>query len=360
MKILILANSDIGLYKFRRELIAELLKENSVYISVPNGEYIQPLVNSGCIFIDSNIDRRGINPFKDGKLIKEYFMLIRRIAPDLVITYTIKPNVYGGIVCRILKKTYVVNITGLGSAFEKGGWLSKVVTIMNRVACKDAKVVFFENEQNRRYFVEKKIVCEEKTYRLNGAGVNTQYFQVYEYPRGEKIRFLFMGRVMKEKGVEELFAAMHRLYEEGVNCCLDVLGGYEEDYKEIIDKYEKEGWLKYYGYQDDVRPYIARAHCFVLPSWHEGMANTNLESAACGRPIITTNISGCKEAIIPKVSGFLVEKCNVTDLYHKLKLFINMTYEERKGMGLAGRTHIEKNFDKREIVFNTLNEINRV
>ena len=166
-----------------------------------------------------------------------------------------------------------------------------------------------------------------------------------------------MGRVMKEKGVDELFSAMHRLISEGFNCSLDLLGSFEEKYDALIKQYEKEGWLNYHGYQTDVRPFIAKAHCFVLPSYHEGMANTNLESAAMGRPVITSNIPGCKEAVIDEWSGFLCNVKDSDDLYEKMKKFLSMTQTEREQMGKAGRKHMEEIFDKEKVVNMTVNHL---
>lgn len=357
MRVMILANNDVGLYQFRKELIEELLKENKVIISLPYGELVEPLKEMGCKFIDTPVDRRGINPITDLKLFKTYKKLLKREKPDLVITYTIKPNVYGGFASRLLRVPYAVNITGLGTAYENGGLLKKIATVMNKVGCKKAKVVFFENEGNRQIFIQEKIVKESQTHRLNGAGVNLEKYQVSEYPQDNKIKFLFMGRVMAEKGIDELFEAMRKLVSEGVNCELDVLGGYEENYKEKIEQFEKEGWLHYHGYQKDVRPFIEAAHCFILPSWHEGMANTNLESAATGRPVITSNIHGCKEAVIDGVSGYLAERKNSDDLYRVMKKFSTLSYEQRKAMGLAGRKHMEEVFDKKKVVIDTLEQI---
>lgn len=354
MKILILTNYDVGLYQFRRELIEKLLLQNQIYISLPYGDLVEPLKKMGCHFIDTPMERRGMNPVKDFGLFLSYRKLLKKLQPDLVITYTIKPNVYGGLAARLLGIPYAVNITGLGTAFQGQGMLRKIVTRMYRLSCKKAKVVFFENGENRQIFLEEKIVREAQTCLLNGAGVNLSHFQVTEYPDGDVTRFLFIGRVMKEKGIEELFAAMKRLVSEGIPCCLDVLGGYEEDYKDRMDAYMAEGWLHYHGYQADVRPFIAESHCFVLPSWHEGMANTNLECAASGRPVITSNIHGCLEAVENGVTGFLCEKQNPEDLYRVMKHFTGLSREERKTMGLAGRRWMEKLFDKINVVKNTM------
>lgn len=354
MKIMILANNDVGLYQFRKELIEELRKENEVIISLPYGDFIEPLKKMGCKFIDTPVDRRGINPFTDLNLFRNYRELLKNEKPALVITYTIKPNVYGGFACRLAKIPYAVNITGLGTAFENGGLLKKIVTVMNKAACKKAKVVFFENEGDRQIFIREKIVKEEQAHRLNGAGVNIEKYQVVDYPQGNKFKFLFMGRVMAEKGIDELFEAMRKIISDGISCELDVLGGYEENYKDKIEKYESEGWLHYHGYQKDVRPFIEACHCFVLPSWHEGMANTNLESAATGRPIITSNIHGCKEAVVDGKTGFLANRKDAEDLYKVMKKMTQLSYEERQVMGLAGREHMEKVFDKKKVVGETI------
>ena len=226
---------------------------------------------------------------------------------------------------------------------------------MYKVALKNAKVVFFENAENRDIFLNVKIVTQQQCCLLNGAGVNLKQYKIQKYPGCENgIRFLFIGRVMQEKGIDELFEATKKLYKEGYGCYLDVIGSFEENYCDKIANAEKEGWLKYYGYQKDVRPFIASAHCFVLPSWHEGMANTNLECAASGRPIITSDIHGCKEAVIENISGFLCEPKNVDSLYNVMKRFLLLSKQERINMGLVGRKHMENVFDKEKVVKETI------
>ena len=162
---------------------------------------------------------------------------------------------------------------------------------------------------------------------------------------------------MEEKGINELFQAMCRLIIDKYRCSLDILGEYEEDYKEMIEKYENEGWLHYHGYKKEVREYIEKCHCFILPSWHEGMANTNLECAASGRPVITSNIHGCLEAVENGVSGYLCERQNAEELYQTMKKFMLLSYDEKKAMGLAGRKRMEKLFDKKEVVKDTIKVI---
>ena len=357
MRILILANNDVGLYQFRKELIFELLKKNEVYISLPYGKLVEPLKKAGCRFINTELDRRGVNPITDLKLLQKYLRIISKVKPDLVITYTIKPNIYGGFVCRIKNVPYAINITGLGTAFENGGILTKLVTTMYKVALKNAKVVFFENSANMKEFLDRKIIYKKQGKVLHGAGVNLEHYCYQEYPNNNKVRFLFVGRVMKEKGIDELFSAMKQLVKEGVHCFLDVVGPFEEDYKNKLEKYEAEGWLKYHGYQEDVRPFIKVCDCVVLPSYHEGMANTNLECAASGRPIITSNIPGCREAVLDGVSGLLCESKSSNSLYKAMKKLAETSIHDRKNMGMAGIKHMEEEFDKRKVVANTMRRL---
>lgn len=363
MRILILANNDIGLYKFRKELIEELLqRKHKVYISLPDGEFVRPFEEMGCIFIDTPVDRRGINPKTDMGLFNRYRKMMKEVNPDLIITYTIKPNIYGGIVARLAKKKYAVNITGLGTAFENAGLIRTIVVTLYKFALKKAKVIFFENIANRDELLSYKVCDKEQTVVLNGAGVNTETYSYMTYPleneiSGEQVKFLFVGRVMKEKGIDELFEAMKRMVAEGKQCFLDVVGPFEEDYKDKLEQYEKDGWLKYHGYQSDVRPFIEKCHCFVLPSYHEGMANTNLECASSGRPVITSNIPGCKEAVIDGVSGLLCEPKNAEHLYQTMRSIVEANVEDRVQMGMAGRKHMEDVFDKKKVIEETMRHL---
>lgn len=357
-KIIIIGNNSGGMYGFRKELIGELIsKGNNVTILTPFDKMVHELREIGVQMIETPIERRGINPITDFVLFLNYVKILRIKKPDLIITYTIKPNIYAGFASRILNIPLAANITGLGTAFQNSGLLRNFVTILYKISLKNAEIVFFENEENQQLFIKEGIINEKKSHLLMGAGVNLEYFQLKPYPTGDIIRFLFMGRVMKEKGINELFTAVRKMVKKGIKVELDVLGGYEEDYKNVIETYEAEGWLHYFGYQSDVRPFIEKCHCFVLPSWHEGMANTNLESAASGRPVITSKIHGCLEAVEDGVTGYLVEKKNVEDLYDKLKKFVDLSYEKRKYMGIAGRKRMENLFDKRKVVSETISNL---
>lgn len=358
-KILILANNDIGLYKFRKELLQKLIENgNQAYISVPYGEYVKFLTEMGCEVLETNIDRRGINPIKDIKLIINYIKLFTKVSPDMVITYTIKANIYGGIISRIKKVPYAINITGLGTAFQKDGILKKIIICLYKIACKNTETVFFENNDNQKTFIFYNIVTPSKTMKVNGAGVNLEEYGFSQYPEENgELRFLFIGRVMKEKGIDEILSVAKQIRKIYTDVYFDIIGPMEDDYKDIIKKNEEEGIINYIGYKQDVKPFIRKSHCFILPSYHEGMANTLLECGAMGRPLITSDIAGCKEAVVEKVSGYLVKVRESSDLFEKVIKFIETSYTEKINMGLYSRKHIEKEFDRKNIVISTIERL---
>ena len=358
MKILILINNDLGLYNLRKELIEKLIEENfEVYISLPNGPKIENLKKLGCKYIETNIDRRGMNPINDLKLISKYRQIIKAINPDVVLTYTIKPNIYGGIICGLRNVPYIVNITGLGSSIEKKNFLSKMIIEIYKVALKKAKCVFCQNREIYKFLKDKNF---NKNLRvIPGSGVNTEFFNVREYPRSNMQTFLFSGRIMKEKGMEEYFAAAKAIKKKYNNVSFKILGFFEEDYKEKISNLQDEGIVEYCGETLDVRSVLESVNCVVLPSYHEGTSNVLLESASMGRPIIASDIPGCKEVINNEESGYVFEVKNTEQLIEKIEKFLDLSYEQKKRMGLNGREKIEKEFDRKIIVNEYLEEINK-
>lgn len=354
MKILILTNHAPSLYNFRKELINKLLVNNEIIISMPEDDYFDYFNQIGCKMINTELIRRSINPINDIKLFINYNKIIRKIKPELIITYTIKPNIYGGLCARLYKIKYAANIAGLGSTFYNSRILKTIATALYRIGLKNSSVVFFENIENKNIFITNKIVKPLQCVLLNGAGINLNEYYPLKYSQSKTTNFLFVARIMKEKGIDELIEASKMLITNGYNIQLNILGSYEEDYSSKFTELSKQNWFKYHGYQKDTLPFIKDCHCFVLPSWHEGMANTNLEAAACARPIITSNIHGCKEAVIDGISGFLCERQNVESLYIAMKKFIELPFSDKLAMGLESRKHIENNFDKNIVVNNTI------
>lgn len=361
-KILILANHYNTLRIFRRELIKKLAElGNEVIISIPPAEKqeIDTLESYGSKVTITDMERRGMNPVKDISLLNRYKKLLKEVKPDKVITYTIKPNIYGSIACKSLKIPHYCNVTGLGSAFmADGGLMRKLVSMMYKFSMNKAEKIFFENVGNRDTLVNENIVRAEQTVVMAGAGVNLDEFAFCEYPEDDgAVHFLNVGRIMREKGMDELFYAIKKIKKEYPNTTFDFIGWYEDNYKETVEKMQSENLIAFHGFQSDVTPFIKKAHCVVHPSYHEGMSNTLLESCSMGRPIITSNIHGCLEAVEDGKNGFLCNVKDGEDLYCKIKQFIKLPYERRREMGNYARKFVAENFNKTDVVNKTIKEI---
>ena len=357
MKILIIANSLGGLIGFRTELINHLQEDGHLVSVIVPKDNSDASVLGNVDFHFVPMERRGMNPIKDIKLYFQYKKIIKAVKPDLIITYTIKCNVYGGFAARMTRTPYVANVTGLGTAFQGDGLLKKLVTFMNKFALKKAQTVFFENQVNLETFVSLKIIKESQAVKLNGAGVNLDKFSYVEPVDNGITDFIFIARIMKEKGIDELIYATNKLIADGIPFSLKILGGMEDNYKDVINEFCKNEQVEYVGFVNDVRPYIAASDVSVLPSYHEGMSNTLLESAAIGRPLITSDIPGCREAVIDGVSGYLCEKQNAESLYECMKQFALLPFEQKKEMGIQSRKIVEENFDKKTVVKKTISHL---
>lgn len=346
------------LWQFRRELITELMKSGEVVISMPFVGHEEDFQAMGCRCLDVKLDRRSINPVTDLGLYFHYRKILKAEKPDMVITYSIKPNVYAGFACRQMGIPYCVNVQGLGTAFQKEP-IASIVTLMYRVALKKAQTVFFENEGNADEFVQRKIMPKSQQTVLHGAGVNTEYYAYQTYPSEENgIHFLFVGRIMKEKGVDELFEAAKRIKAEyGDKVVFDLVGFFEDEYKEKVEKLVEDGVIVFHGFQSDPRPFYTMSHCVVQPSYHEGMNNVLLEGAATGRALITTDIPGCREAVDENLNGLLCKKMDVDSLYTCLSQFLNIEREVRKRMGEVGHQKMFSEFSKDAVVSQTMKAI---
>lgn len=357
--ILILANSIVGLFSFRKEVVQALISEGyKVYISIPKGEEAkeQFFIDKGCTLIYQKIDRRGINPFKDLKLLYSYYKTIKSIKPVAVLTYTIKPNIYGGIAARINNIPQLANITGLGSSINGTGWLSKFSLFLYKIGLSKARIIFYQNQMIKNF-------CETNHIGTNGillpgSGVNLDWHIYHPYPSNKSIiTFLFIGRVMKDKGMDEFLSMVKYIRSRFDNVDFHILGDCEENYQQIFKQLQSDGLLKWHGSVSDIRPYIQSSHCTILPSYHEGMANVLLETCAAGRPIIASNINGCKEAIDDGVNGFLCEVRNAESLKEKVETFICLSSEKKAQMGVAARQKMEREFDRQIVVDKYLREI---
>ncbi len=361
MRILILANNDVGLYKFRRELIEALVKENEVYINLPEGKYIQDLVSLGCKYVSCELlDRHGTNPFKELKLISYYRKLLKKLKPDIVFTYTIKCNAYGGMACGKLGIPYVVNITGLGTAVENAGLMQKITLTLYKQGLKKAQKVFFQNTENRDFMIDKGVV--QGAYDLlPGSGVNLEQYRVLEYPDNGTIDFLFIARVMKEKGIDQYLEAAKYIRSKHPETRFHVCGFCEQAYEDILKDYESRGIIIYHGLVDDMVSMYKIANCTIHPTYYpEGLSNVLLESCACGRPIITTNRAGCREVVEDGVNGYVAKEKDSQDLIEKIEMFLGKSVEERRQMGFNGRAKVEREFNRQIVVQKYVDEVEKV
>lgn len=358
MKIMILANFGMGLYKFRKELIEKLFEDgHEVDVVMPFDEYVPRLKKLGCNMIDIALERRGTNPFKDMKLVMDYIKIIKKQKPDIILTYTIKPNIYGGIACRILGVPRISNVTGLGTAVTLGGFTGKVALKLYKIGLKGAKCVFFQNEPNKDLFVSTNIF-KGKSKVIPGSGVNLYYHKVEDIPDlNNGFKFLFIGRVMKAKGVDELIVAAKAIKEKYDNVEFHLVGGMEDDYNLIIESAVKQNIIKYHGVQDDIHSFIKNSHCTILPSYHEGTANVLLESASSGRPVLASRVTGCIETFEEGISGFGFTAKSVDSLIEAIEKFIKLDYDDIVDMGLKGRKKMENEYDRNIVISSYLEEI---
>lgn len=361
MKVLILANNIGGLISFRKEVVEAILKiGHEVTISAPHDDRMKELEAIGAKCVDTKISRRSTNPVKDFLLMINYVKLIKKEKSNLVLSYTIKPNVYGGMACRLSSAPQIVNITGLGTAVEKSSLLQKFIFLLYKIGLKKVKIVFFQNSANKE-FCEKYNLTPDCGRLIPGSGVNLTHFTAKDYPVGDKIKFLFISRIMKSKGIDQYIDAAIAIRREYPNTEFHILGFCEDAYENKLNELNDNGIVIYHGLQKDVRPFIKDVHCLIHPSFYpEGMSNVLLESCATGRPVITTNRAGCQEIVDDGVTGFIVEQQNSQDMIEKVFKFIALPWEQKRDMGLAARKKVEQEFDRNIVVRAYLEAINEI
>lgn len=365
-KILIFANNAGGLYNFRFELIKELIKQgDEVYFCLPESSEdlkVQLMIDIGAKHIKTCINRRGKNPFEDLKLINEYKKTVKKVNPDVILTYTIKPNIYGAYVASLFKIPVLMNVTGIGTSLTNSR-LKKIVIQLYKNACSKATIIFFQNESNRALFLRNKMVDINKTILLPGSGVNISRFKpmdIVETATDKTIKFLFIGRLMREKGLREYLEAAKKITLKNENIEFLILGPFEEqEYKEILAN-NMNSRIKYLGVSNDVRNEMKEVDCIVNPSYHEGMSNVLLEGAAMGKPLIASNIPGCKEIIEDGYNGLLFEVKSVESLEDKLIQFIELDSREKRKMGQNSRKKVENEFDRNIILYEYMKAIKKI
>lgn len=363
--ILVLTNNIRSICSFRREVMSAIVDAGYiVYISgmdnTDDDERIKSIEETGCKIIKTYFDSRGKNPIADYLLLLEYRNIIKHLKPQAVLTYTIKPNVYGGIACRMTNTPLIANVTGLGDAIGNLGWLQKLVVALYKIGLGKANQVFFQNSANRKFCIDHKI-ADNHSVLIPGSGVNLNYHTYQEYPPDGVIKFLFVTRLLKSKGTSEFLEMAETLKEKYPHTEFQILGWIVDNYQHKLEHLESKGIIKYLGITSDVRPFLKNVHATILPSYyHEGISNVNLESAANGRPVITTNIPGCRETVDDNITGFIVNERSVDDLIAGVERFILLPYNQKVLMGQNARKKVEQEFDRKIVVRAYLDCINHI
>lgn len=361
-KVLFLVNHEVVIYNFRLEIVERLLNDgHEVHISSAYGERIDDLVALGAKFHEIVISRHGMNPVSELNLLRDYQKLLKEVKPDIIFGFTIKPNLYGAMAARKAGIPFVANITGLGTAVENDGWKQKVFLNLYRYAFKDIQCVFFQNTENRQLFIDNKIAIG-KHKMLPGSGVNLNRFPVREYPSDENgvVRFAFISRIMKEKGIDYYLAAAKAIRKKNPNTEFHICGFCEAEYQGKLDEYNENGTVIYHGMIRDVAAFLEDIHCVIHPTYYpEGLSNVLLESCASGRPIITTDRSGCREVVDDGKNGYMIPCQNGGKLIEAVEKFMLLSNDERKQMGLAGRAKVEKEFNRQIVVNKYMDEVEK-
>jgi len=359
-KIIFVSNTCRSLYKFRLRL-TDVLRDRGfdIILCASCDEYVRKVEERGFRFIPVKVQRRGMNPFVDFRLIYDLYKVYKRERPDIILHFSIKLNIYGTIAAKLAKVKCINTVTGLGYVFVKESWLSKFVRILYRVSFKFPVRIFFQNKDDLEFFVKNKIADRDKIVLVKGSGVDITHF----YPNfckqskrnNSDFVFLFIGRMLWDKGLGELVSAFKEVSKEHPNTKLWLLGRIDKDNpstvsEDNIRKWENEKTVKYFGSTDDVRPFICQSEAVVLPSYREGTPRSLLEAMAMGRPIITTNSIGCREVVEDEKNGFLVPVKNSQALVDAMIKFVKLPQEEREKMGGYGRQKAVKEFNEDMVI----------
>ncbi|MDO5308848.1 MAG: glycosyltransferase family 4 protein [Planctomycetia bacterium] len=352
MKILVAINQSRVLYDFKREVVESFasLGHDTLLSYLPDfrGSYFEQRQFK---IIPAPLEPRGMNPIKDARLYRYYCRLLKRERPDVVFTFTIKPNVYCGYACRRLGAPYWGTISGLGEAVHARGPLGALSTWLYRQGLCGARGVFCQNDAIVDFALQHGLTTPERVIRVNGSGVNLQYHTYQPYPSEEDgVKILLPARLTPAKGVREFLATARRFHEREPNVRFQIMGAPETGSSlfETVQSAALRGEIEYLGYQTDPRPYYASASAVALPSYHEGLSNVLLEGAATGRPLLASNVPGCAETFIEGQTGFGFAARDAQAFCQAVERFVRTPRFERESMGRRGREYVAARFDRRE------------
>ncbi len=366
MKIAVVLNTSWNIYNFRSGLIDSLQNAgHEVYAVAPEDEYTKHLLEKGCRYEKVTMDSRGANPFKDLALTFELYRIYKRIRPDVILHFTIKPNIYGSFAAYLLKIPVINNVCGLGTVFLKKGLVYKIAKLMYRLSFQYPSKVLFQNDEDRNLFVHENLIQPSKADIVPGSGIDLEKFVFESLPRNKEFTFLLISRLIHDKGIFEFIEAIRKLKEKGIKAKYQLLGAIDEKHKsgipeKIIRSWIDSGTVEYLGRTEDVRAYIKNADCVVLPSYREGTPRTLLEASSMGRPVITTDVAGCNNVVVDNVNGLLCRIKDPDDLATKMEMMHNLHYDEREAMGRQGRKRMEILFNEKVVIDKYLREISNL
>ncbi|HEX8400915.1 MAG TPA: glycosyltransferase family 4 protein [Allosphingosinicella sp.] len=363
--ILISINASWNIVNFRRGLIAGLQQQGFRVVALaPPDDHSARLRELGVDYHPIEIDKQGVSPRRDMGLLLRYRHALREIRPDVFLGYTAKPNIYGSIAAHMLGIPVINNVSGLGTAFIKQGLLTRIVSGLYRLAFARSRTVFFQNPEDRDMFVERRLVRAEQARLLPGSGVNLDEFRPADTrgSAGEPITFLLIARLLWDKGVGEFVEAARLVREAEPDARFQLLGFLDVENRTAVPRARVEAWvaeglIEYLGPADDVRPLIGQADCVVLPSYREGLPRVLLEGAAMAKPLITTDVPGCRQVVDHGVNGLLCTVRDPRSLADAMLKMIRSGEARRSAMGAAGRRKIEAEYDERIAVGRYLDAI---
>lgn len=359
-KAIIITNSGMGLYSFRKELLEELKAEGyHVVLAYPDGKYHREFSQMGCRCIRFPFDSASLNPLKDARMFLDCMGILGNVKPDIALLYTIKPCIYGGLACAFHAVPCIATVTGVSRVLlTDRKAMSAIAAVLCRIGYSRAKAVFFQNKDNEELFWEKRI-ARGKHILVRGSGVNLMMHPYKEHAREDgKIKLLYLGRFLKVKGMEELASGVRKAQAENPGIVCKIVGE-QCDRLPLLEEAVKDGIIEQHGPVNDVNPYLEWCDALLMPSYAEGMSNVMQEAAATGRPSLASNVPGCREIVDDGKTGLLFEPGSGEAVYRAIMRFAALSYRERKQMGVRARKKMEKEFDRAEVTARYMQAVNQ-
>lgn len=355
MKIAFVANTCWNIYNFRKGLVQHFLKRgDEVIVLAPEDEYTSRIEDWGVRCIHTPLEGTGSNPFSELGYIRKIHSTFKSEKPNVALSFTIKPNIYASLMGKLTGVRVICNVSGLGTVFLVKGLSGKIALALYKLAFRYCKHIFFQNEDDKDLFLSHISVKENKLSVLPGSGIDLDYFKPLPMPTGSTKKFLMISRVIVEKGVREYAeAASH--FKDDENVIFSLIGKHDETHsraidRSVLDEWIDSGWIRYQPHSDHIPQLVKEHDAVVLPSYREGTSRTLLEGAALGRPLITTDVPGCKEVVKDGYNGFLCQPKSGKSLADKIRLFLSMNEAERDQMASNSRILVENTYDERIVI----------